>query len=121
MKGGELAVLLIVASALQVVGGVTFGRVGRVHPDTARSAVRRLLDIGFETRDMRQLVERAEKDGDARAAKGALAVFDSALAAMARHVGSALADWEDIHAEALRDVLSNAGSLSPVRTEGTKD
>lgn len=104
----ELGVLLTGAAVLQVAAGVTFGKVGHVDSDKARSAVRRLITIGFSLRLLRTITEAALSQDDDVGLRTVVIRTDQGLRDISSHVVDAIADWTDVHSEALQNVVSSA-------------
>jgi hypothetical protein len=103
-SSSELAVLLALGAVLQVAGGASFGRVGRVDPQKALSAVRRLVSTGLAVRDLRAGLAGAQA-GATAATQRTLGQVDAALAVISRQLEDAVRDWNDVHPEALKEVL----------------
>jgi hypothetical protein len=105
----EVAVLLAGSAALNIAGGAYFGRIGRVQPGHARSAVRRLLRLGGQLASTRtDLIHSMTEISDGSGLP--LAAASSSIARMADLAGTiqdAIADWQDVHPEALRSVLES--------------
>lgn len=107
----ELAVLLLGAAAFQVAGGVTFGKVGHVDREKAKSALRRLVRVGNTVRDLRILIiEALEADTQRRLHDIAIRT-DQGLDAVRGGVIDALADWSDIRPDALAQELPGLRNL----------
>lgn len=99
----EYGVVVLLSSALNIAGGASFARIGRVEPTHARSAVRRLLGIGMDLAVSQQLWR--DEDPDSRR--------DALLASMSGRLSSAIQDWEDVHPDALQEVLDQAHATEP--------
>ncbi len=105
--------LLAGSAALNIAGGAYFGRIGRVQPGHARSAVRRLLRLGGQLESTRNdlidsMTELSHQSGSP------LVAAKPSIARMADFVGTiqdAIADWQDVHPEALRSVLESHEAL----------
>lgn len=107
-SGGELGLYLLITSALQVAGGIILGRVGRVEATHARSAVRRLGSVGQTVSALQVHVDEAHNAGDAPSVRRALIHVETGLESMSGHLYDAVRDWQDVHPEAVRDVVAEA-------------
>jgi hypothetical protein len=103
-KADEYAVLVFASAALSAAGGAGFARIGRADPRHARSAVRRLITAGRTVRLARQTLE-ADRDDmlHIRSATDLLATVEAQLR-------DGIRDWNDVHSEALREVVSREES-----------
>jgi hypothetical protein len=102
---GEAAVLVVAAAALNLLGGALLGRIGRVQPGHARSAVRRLLRAGRSVRGARFEITEAIDSRDAMQMFTSLARTDARLEDLEGVLADSIADWNDVHPEALRSVM----------------
>jgi hypothetical protein len=102
---GEMALLALLASAFNIWGGAQFASIGKADAKHARSAVRRLYTVGrsmvVASDDLR--VAMASEDQE-RAAQCVYVLISQVEAAHA-HLIDAIGDWDDVHPEALREVL----------------
>lgn len=104
----EVAFLALSSSLLSIFAGSTFARIGRADPTLARSAVRRLLNVGrgmgSSISDLQTAVESEE---------GISLVHESIgrLTALLPEVLDATQDWKEVHPEAVREVLAEADLL----------
>ncbi len=103
----ELGVLLTAAAVLQVWAGATFGRTGHVDPEKAKSAVRRLVTLGLTTQSLQVELESAVTSEDPSQQRECVIRADEALSAFGFHLTDAIADWTDIHAEALAETIAS--------------
>jgi len=101
--GSETMVALLFASVLQVVGGSAFSRIGNVDKNHARSAVRRLVRVGVAITNARVRLETVDPETPPIASAKAM-LFEAQFA-----VGDGIADWNDVHEAALREVLAEGG------------
>lgn len=101
----EMALLALFASAFNVWGGAQFAKIGKADPKHARSAVRRLLSIG-QTLNLAggSLQEAISQQDDFRIAVDARILVRQVDAAQLQ-LFDAIGDWDDVHPEALREVL----------------
>lgn len=106
----EAAFLVLSSSALNFAAGIGFSRIGRADPTLARSAVRRLLNIGNGIgaclRDLAEVTGKPESDGNTSAQ-----VSVGRLEQIAPDVVAAIQDWNEVHPEALREVLEEVTAL----------
>lgn len=103
--------MVVVSSVLNVLGGTAFGRIGRVQPGHARSAVRRLLRVGRQVRTGRLDIEDSVSSGQAADLRAALLRLDVRLDDLEGVLKDAIADWNDVHGEALRKVLEGEADV----------
>jgi hypothetical protein len=97
----ETAVITLASSALSIAGGAAYGRIGRIEPGHARSAVRRLFRLGRDVRGMRAEAIACEPFKS----EEMLAHVISRLEGIEGVVVDAIADWNDVHPEALTQVM----------------
>lgn len=102
----ETVVLITAASALQIWAGVTFGRVGHVDAEKAKSAVRRLITIGRTSAELRAEFEYAVGSGLVADFRNAAVRGDEGLRSLTRTIEDSISDWTDIHSEALSEVIA---------------
>lgn len=102
----ELTVLLAASAVLQIWGGATFGKTGRVDPEKAKSAVRRLYTLGTTTRDLRIELESSILSNDPDRHRDSVIRADEAIRSLGFHLTDAISDWTDIHAEALQETIA---------------
>ena len=106
----EAAFLVLSSSALNFAAGIGFSRIGRADPTLARSAVRRLMNIGKGIgaclRDLSEVSGGPESDGNT-----SVQVSVGRLEQMAPDVVDAIQDWNEVHPEALREVLEDVTAL----------
>jgi hypothetical protein len=103
-------VLLLLSGVLQVGGGVVFGKVGRVDSQKARSALRRLVTIGFAARDLRILLSDVPSKPTSQQRN--IEIAQSSLRMITRQLEDAVNDWADVYEEALDDLLQEHRSLA---------
>jgi hypothetical protein len=101
----ESASLVVAASALNVAGAALFARIGRADPKHARSAVRRLLTVGRMLGETQVRIED-ETSQERGTSKEFIEAVHTELEYSKRHLRDAIDDWNDIHREALREVLA---------------
>lgn len=104
----EAAVLVLASSALNVAGGAVFGRIGRADPRHARSAVRRLLSLG-------QVLARAQErlrdsQGETSGSAAPSQIVEAELEDSLAQIKDAINDWNDVHTEALREVVEESAT-----------
>jgi hypothetical protein len=103
----ESSLFALLTAVLNIAAAWAFGTVGRVDPKHARSAVRRLLTIGrTQAEDMVRL-ERALAVGDAIILEAEVRRASADLRTGYEQVLDGIRDWNDVHTEALREVLYN--------------
>ena len=118
-SASELTVLLFVAAALQVWAGATFGRIGHVDPDKAKSAVRRLISIGIGIGELRSHLVGSESE-PLQQLRVLNARIEQGLTILTREVEDAVSDWNDVHAEALQNVLEELQSQPATTNKGDR-
>jgi len=101
----EDSFLVFTSSALNVGGAYLFSRVGRADPRHARSAVRRLLTIGRTVGIAADRLAQGMPSGRPNAVRDAAIEAHAYLVAAQEALGDSLQDWNDVHKEALREVL----------------
>jgi hypothetical protein len=117
-SAAELTVLLGAGAVLQVAGGVTFGRVGHVDADKARSAVRRLFRLGSRSHVLRvELNSVIDSEDPARHRDMAIRVSEF-LTLLEYHLTDAISDWTDVHEEALESTIANLRNQEKLLNEG---
>jgi hypothetical protein len=107
----ELVVLLLGAAIAQSLGGATLGRIGHVDGDKAKSAVRRLLQVGRTASLLRGHITSALQRGTSDALREAVIRADEGLDSISGTVTDAIKDWNDIHPEALAEELEDSRIL----------
>ena len=103
----QLVVLLGVSAALPVWAGVTFGKIGHVDADKAKSAVRHLFAIAMSVRGLREELQEAIQSEGASEIEAAALRSERGLQDLTMYLRGAMADWTDIHPEALALVLAS--------------
>ena len=102
---GEMALLALFASFFNIWGGAQFASIGKADAKHARSAVRRLYTVGRSLHaasgDLRTSLSSDDHQTVVECARVLLSQVDSAEA----HLFDAIGDWDDVHREALREVL----------------
>jgi hypothetical protein len=120
----ELIVLLAAGAVLQAWAGATFGRIGRVDAEKAMSAVRRLFTLGLTIRALRAELRESIKANDATGHRDAVIRADEAMSAVGYHLTDAIADWTDVHREALAGMMERLAQQSQAlmrNEEGSDD
>jgi hypothetical protein len=103
----ELITILGAAAALQIFGSATFGKVGHVDAEKAKSAVRRLITLGLLTARLRAELESSIESDDPTRIRDSVIRADEGFTALGTHLTDAIADWTDIHAEALEETIAS--------------
>lgn len=98
----EAAALVLLSSVFQITGGTLFGRIGRTDANHARSEVRRLITIGRSLGQSRNLLQSGDSND--------LSV-DRQLAGVSLQLEDAIRGWNDVHKEALDEVMELKNSL----------
>lgn len=101
-SAAEAAFLALSSSVLSIFAGSGFARIGRADPTLARSAVRRLFRIGVGVRDS---VERLDSSGHDEPTS-AIAETVGRLSTLIPVLNDAIQDWNEVHPEALREVMA---------------
>jgi hypothetical protein len=101
----ETVALVVLAAVLQISGGAFFARRGRVEPEVARSAVRRIFSAGLAVQQLREECVVAEEANDVASYRRAVVRTSSTLAFVTRQLEDAISDWNDVHLDALAEVL----------------
>lgn len=105
LTGVDTTLFAVVTAVLGIAGAAAAGRVGRVDPSKARSAVRRLLTLGrTQGEDSLLLAEALESGDPIKLDRDARRVSANLLTGF-RNLEDAIEDWNDVHPEALREVL----------------
>lgn len=110
LSAGEHGAYATITALFGVSAGFRFGKIGRVEPKHARSAVRTLIGIGRDLARAGDLLQ----DSLGKAAAGQVREL---LYSTERSVTYAIEDWIDVHEEALQ---SYSGG-DEVRGEGFED
>jgi hypothetical protein len=100
-----LALLALFASFFNIWGGAQFARIGKADPKHARSAVRRLYTLGGSLIVASDDLKEAVAAGDDQKVVQCAYVLVSQVEAAQAHLLDAIGDWDDVHPEALREVL----------------
>jgi len=101
----EMALLALLASTFNIWGGAQFASIGKADAKHARSAVRRLytlgesLNLASETLQTAMLTDEVQRVGECTQ------VLLSQVGSAQAHLLDAIGDWNDVHPEALREVL----------------
>jgi hypothetical protein len=78
-----------------------------INPEKAKSAVRRLLTVGFSTRHLRTALQGSLHSTDVDELRATLIRMDEGLRFISSQITDSVADWNDVHSEALRDVIDS--------------
>jgi len=103
----EYAVLTVGSSLASIFGGSLLGRVGRIDPMHARSVVRQLGTAGQQAYRTRTRLEIALESDEKAEMITAVGIATAQLEALEEQFTNAVLDWNDIHPEALRDVMGH--------------
>jgi hypothetical protein len=104
-SAAEATYLTLFATITNLLAVGAWARVGRADPAHARSAVRRLFSIGQALTRTSQALERAIASGTpARVNQQAQVTLEEVSMAIFL-VSDSIADWNEVHSEALREVL----------------
>jgi hypothetical protein len=102
--------VILASSVLNIAGGSGFSRIGRADPTHARSAVRRLLGVGRQIEEARSKLDDGLPPGSTDLeVRQAASIAAALLRAIQTQLLSAIADWNDVHQAALREVLEQEG------------
>jgi hypothetical protein len=101
----ELGILLASAAVLQVWAGTTFGKIGRVDAEKAKSAVRRLYALGLSTQALRTELRSSIHSDDPTRHRDSVIRADEGLSNLQIHLSDAISDWTDVHEEALEATI----------------
>jgi hypothetical protein len=112
LSGGEAAALVLVAATLNIAGGIAFGRVGRAQPQHARSAVRQLLALGRTLRRATERLQQCLASDDDTEIRIAAEVVSESISSCEIQVRNAISDWNEVHRDALREVVIEEYQLS---------
>jgi len=102
-SAAEYGIVVFFSSVLNILGGAGFTRIGHANPSHARSAVRRLITIGQNINQARAILGEQSVIGDGSDHLGAAAAI---LQATEPHLENAISDWNEVHPEALSEVLA---------------
>jgi hypothetical protein len=106
----EAAFLVLASSALNIAGAALLARIGRADPRHARSALRRLLSVGRDAGKATAELQLAIESEDAEHLRLTAASVHAHLESVQLHLSDAMLDWNDVHREALREVVREAGA-----------
>jgi hypothetical protein len=98
------ALLVVLAAVLQGAGALVAASMGRADPTLARAAARRLVASGHKAHDARKLAEKQFESGTADTRRVAMGVLSAELSWIEDSFVQAVADWEEFHANALKQV-----------------
>lgn len=107
LGGSEAAYLALISSVLNVGGATLLARLGRADPSHARSAVRRLLDIIRMVQSAGQDLDKASRNANVGNVVGVVAA-QRAIVSIQVQLGTAVKDWNDVHPEALREIVDES-------------
>jgi hypothetical protein len=102
---GEMALLALLASTFNIWGGAQFASIGKADAKHARSAVRRLYTVGRSMVVASDDLRAAMASEDQERAAQCVHVLISQVEAAQAHLIDAIGDWDDVHPEALREVM----------------
>jgi hypothetical protein len=111
LTAAEAAFLTLASSFISIAAGATFARIGRADPTLARSAVRRLLNIGQAINDCTEQLGDKTHGGDAASIREAAISCEARMGMLRREVSAAVQDWNEVHPEALVEVLASVESV----------
>lgn len=111
----QTARLNLLAAVFNVWGGAEFARIGRADSKHARSAVRRLFSVGASLGTANDTLREAVADGEPERVLSESRVMISQVESVQRHLFDAIGDWDDVHTEALSDVLRGQQMASDTR------
>jgi hypothetical protein len=104
-SSSEAAFLVLAASLLGIASTGLFTKVGRADPSHAKSAVRRLLSTGQSLEVAVHELDRALADDTQPVLHDSVVSARAQLRTIQRPLVDAIQDWNDIHREALAEVL----------------
>jgi len=104
----DIVILLAGSTTLQIVAGITFGRVGHVDVEKAKSAVRRLVSIGKSSAELREQMISALIKGSPDLLHDAVVRGDEGLKLITQNIADSVEDWIDVHSSALTKLLAEA-------------
>jgi hypothetical protein len=105
LSATEAVLLVVLSSFFNIFGGAAFGRIGRADPKHARSSVRRLLTIGRTLTISEDRLTYAIQSGDPSRINAEASSAAMELRLLREHLADAIRDWNDVHPEALREVI----------------
>lgn len=108
LPAAEAGIFSLIAGATNILGAFAFSRIGAASPQHARSSVRRLRTLAriLATRyDTMNTVLAAGKD---RASVVQAQIMTAEVGAAVLGLTDAINDWNEVHAEALAEVLRDA-------------
>lgn len=109
--GDELAAVLFLAAIFQILGGASFGRVGYVNEQKAKSAVRSLVVIGNQIAGLSSDLRLGLALGD-ETLRSRAEVAAAQLQLIGVLVENSVQDWNDVHPEALIEVLAGHQAIT---------
>lgn len=109
----ETTAFALLTALLGIFATGSAARTGRVDPDKARSAVRRLLTLGRAQGDNLMRLQLALGTENAHLIEREARTVAEGLRIGGYEIKDAIADWQDVHPEALREVLEREGLNTP--------
>jgi hypothetical protein len=113
-SASEAGLVTLVATVTSLMGSAFFARIGRADPRQARSAVRRLLEIGQPLAKRLERMEPLMAGGTTEA----LTIESRALAvevvAALRGLEGSIAEWNAIHEHTLAEVMAEQSEIHGV-------
>jgi hypothetical protein len=98
------ALLVLLAAVFQFSSVLLFAGIGRADPGLARAAVRRLIRMGLRTSGARQLAEESFDSANTAELRSRMGRLSVELSWLEEGLVEAVGDWEEFHAEALKQL-----------------
>ncbi len=103
----EAGLVAFVATVANILGSVAFARIGSVTPQHARSSVRRLLTLARSLATQYTRMTTVLADGNDRSAATQARIMTAEVETALLTLRDAINDWNEVHGEALAEVLRN--------------
>jgi Co/Zn/Cd efflux system component len=103
----QVVAITLIAFLANVISAFAFSRIGHVNADFARSSVRRLVTIARELRNRHEAMAAAIQGGTDRVILIEARVMHASVEGAIHGLTDAVEDWNEVHREALREVLSD--------------
>ena len=103
----QVVAITLIALLGNLASGYAFSRIGHVNADYARASVRRLVTIARELTARHEAMGVAIRGGPDRAILIEARVIHASVEGAIHGLTDAMEDWNEVHREALREVLSD--------------
>ncbi len=107
-SAGEAGIFTLIAGATNILGAFAFSRIGAVSPQHARSSVRRLRTLANILATRYDTMNTTLASGKDRTTIIQAQIMTAEVGAAVLGLTDAINDWNEVHAEALAEVLRDA-------------